>query len=166
MEAEILKAYYPYDLCVVTEERPSDPYRIRGFTQEVCLLESSWNQWIEVPIDSEAYKPVLYPLSRLDSPIKARGGRTINPMEEIGKLLARCSATLQIDPQDQWFRKVLTDYLQDKIWCPFQHEVMKNIYNLLYRFHFDLDRLIETGRAIDATTLAANPYNFYHINFN
>lgn len=163
MQTEILKVYFPYGLYFLSDQRPTEPCRLLTFTDRVCILEDPWNKKWEVPADSEEYRPMLYPLSCLDTPVLVKSGQKVNPMDRLGEWLSARSEVLKVDPRDRWFRDLIIDYFHNRNTVPFTHEIMKTLYNLLYRFHFDLDRLIETGKAIDVTTFPANPYDFFPI---
>ncbi|WP_419545457.1 hypothetical protein [Odoribacter laneus] len=165
MNKEIMKSYYPYDLRVINPSTSSTIYRIKMFDTETYFLEDSWHREIEISYKDTNYKSVLYSLNQLDSYIKVKGGISINFLDIISKLLTDYFSLIQVDPRNKWIKEILFNYFQNKSTVPFTHKIMKAIYNLLYRFHFDLDNLIESGEAIDAITLRVNPYDFYPINW-
>ncbi len=165
MNKEIMKSYNPHDVRVINPSVSSTIYRIKMLNESTYLLEDSWHKETEIFYTDTAYKPVLYSLNHLDSFVKVKNGTYINFLDIISELLTDYFSLIQTDPGHKVIKEILFHYFQNKSTVPFTHKIMKTIYNLLYRFHFDLDNLIESGEAIDAVTLRVNPYDFYPINW-
>lgn len=156
MKKEIMKIYQAYGLKAVCNCNPNEFYNIVNLSDQHYSLVDLWERKrIEVPYDSPAYQPLLYPLTQLDRPIKVQG-RAISPLLKIKELIDRNKVVT--DYAGSWLGNSLLDYFSGKRNSPFPHFLMRIVYRTLYAMHFDLDDQIHKNEAANVLKVKGNPY--------
>lgn len=151
-----MRIYQAYGLKAVCSHNPNEFYNITGLSDRCYSLTDLWKKkCIEVPYDSRDYKPLLYPLTRLDRPIKTQEG-PVCPLIKIKELID-CNKALS-DYTYSGLQNSLSDYFNGKGNSPFPHFLMRIVYRTLYAMHFDLDNLIRHHEAANVLNTKGNPY--------
>jgi hypothetical protein len=168
LELRDLCSYFPYGLKVLYEHSGTATVEVISTGGGVQLCEKGdWRKY-HIPKEIERCKPILRPLSDLYKTI-THNGKEIIPIVECAKIAfdtLEWSATLtsaeSVNPKGD---NVNFDY--SSRYSRFNFHSMKyevapynqyQLFDFLHELKIDYRNLINSGLAIDANTLKANPY--------
>lgn len=162
-----MKTYQVYGLHAVCNRNKNQFFTVESLEKEYYNLVGRWDgkDVLAVAYESVEYSPLLYPVRYLDRQIKIKDGIWVCPLDKILELIVRQKWVVDIDSSDNWIRSKLIAYFNNAGTVPLPHRLMQIAYRTLYALHFDLDNLIETGKAVDVTTTKGNPYEMEGVSY-
>ncbi len=160
---EFMAMSLPYDLQVVNEKGVRKTYTAVHYSYE---FEPGFEPGFE------KFTPILHPLSDLTKPIEHKGEKFV-PIMELAKFLYKRISIAEsfklrgdrvyfesISYNHFWYSKDMRCFCSmfenSDIPVPVHNQL--ELFQQLFKWHFDIADLISKGEAIDVNTLKINPY--------
>lgn len=151
--------YFPYGLRMVFVKDVSMTYVVNRIKEHTYEMLDENRDAFEIPYDSKKYKPVLYPIERIHSPVLVNR-RKVVAADLICKVIYDQVPALISGTSEAWIVDTLLKYFDNSSACPFSCELMNLIYHILYALHFDLSGSLRKKEAKNIFRLGYHPYEF------